>query len=69
LVPWIKIRYKAFNVLGSLWFIIVLICIKGRIGAEKGKDEQYYKAYIAFVIILCLSFLFSSIAEIVIMRN
>jgi hypothetical protein len=32
-VPWIKIRYKIFNVLGNVVFVAILGCLLGQISA------------------------------------
>jgi hypothetical protein len=40
LVPWIKIRYKAFNVGGNIVFVVLLGLIFGQIRAELNCDDN-----------------------------
>jgi hypothetical protein len=72
-VPWIKIRYKIFNVVGNVVFVVVLGCMLGQIISEINCDSvkltMYYSVYIVFIIILCSLFILSNVIEIVITRN
>jgi hypothetical protein len=67
LVPWIKIRYKVFNVIGNMLFVGVLGCLLAQIN-QINKDSidsnqltAYHTAYTAFIIILCTLFIISNL--------
>lgn len=68
LVPWIKLRYKIINVIGSCVFLGIMICLYGMTSCLQSQNNDcLYKfsgTYIALIIGLCCLLIFGYIVEI-----